>query len=94
MPIFLVACWGVPFFGLLPAGAKRRPIAVAAASASVLLGLLAERLLLVLPAAPVGAAVLALEFLLMAGAGFVASSGTDERGGAAAQDAAGPAGGA
>lgn len=49
VPVFIGACWAVPFLALLPAAAKRRTGAVAAVSAAVLVGLFAERLFLVIP---------------------------------------------
>jgi hypothetical protein len=92
MPVFITACWVVPFFGLLSAAAKRRPRLVAAASASVLVGLLAERLLLVLPTLPVGAGVLGVELVLMAGVWFVASTRADDPAGSGAEGAGTPGG--
>ncbi|HSM91399.1 MAG TPA: hypothetical protein VLT47_00855 [Anaeromyxobacteraceae bacterium] len=89
MPTFIAACWAIPFFGLLPEGAKRRPGVVAAVSVSVLLGILAERLLLVLPGTPVGGAVLTAELALVAGAWILARPRADEPGGADAAAAAG-----
>jgi hypothetical protein len=65
IPAFIALCWGVPFFLLISAWAKRSALAVGIASGSVLLGLAAERLLFMLPALPLRFGVLALENALL-----------------------------
>jgi hypothetical protein len=65
VPAFIALCWGVPFFLLISEWAKRSALAVGIASGSVLLGLVAERLVFMLPALPLALGVLALENALL-----------------------------
>jgi hypothetical protein len=64
--LFLAACFGVPFFVLLTAAAKRSVRVVGAVSSSILLGLLAEKLLFMLPALSLHFGVLLVENVLLA----------------------------
>lgn len=65
IPAFIALCWGVPFFLLISARAKRSAVAVGVASCSILLGLTAERLVFMLPALPLPAGLLLGENLLL-----------------------------
>jgi hypothetical protein len=76
--LFPAACFGVPFLALLPARAKRSPRVVAMASVSILVGLLAERLLFVLPVLPLSPGALAAGLAAL-GVLWVAPSGAPER---------------
>jgi hypothetical protein len=71
--LFPAACFGVPFLMLLPARAKRRPVIVAAASLGILVGLLAERLVFVLPVLPLDPGALAVGIAIFAGAWVLAA---------------------
>ncbi|HSN15433.1 MAG TPA: hypothetical protein VLT61_12430 [Anaeromyxobacteraceae bacterium] len=73
VPAFIALCWGVPFFLLISAWAKRSALAVGIASGSVLLGLAAERLMFMLPALPLRFGVLALENALLVAVWLVLS---------------------
>lgn len=73
VPVFIGACWGIPFLALLPATTKRRAGAVAAVSAGVLLGLFAERIFLVTPVLRPHPGVLLVENLLLLALWAVAS---------------------
>ncbi|MGB8929674.1 MAG: hypothetical protein WCC48_00325 [Anaeromyxobacteraceae bacterium] len=66
--LFLAACFGLPFIVFLSAGAKRSARAIGAVSVSILAGLIAEKLLLILPAVPLHHGVLAAEILVLLGA--------------------------
>lgn len=65
IPAFIVGCFAVPFATLLAARAKRSAAVVAGVSLAVLLGILAERLVFVLPAVQLHFGVLALENAVM-----------------------------
>jgi hypothetical protein len=71
--LFPAACFGVPFLALLPARAKRSPAVLAAASVAILLGLLAERLVFVLPVLPLAPGALLAGIALFAGAWVLAA---------------------
>jgi len=77
---FVAACFGAPFLGLLPARAKRSPLALGAVSATLLLGLLSEKLVFMLPAVPLSFGVLALQNLLLAGIWIVLVLGFGQTG--------------
>ncbi|KAF0216828.1 MAG: hypothetical protein FD174_3508 [Geobacteraceae bacterium] len=62
---FLAACFAVPFLILLSARAKRNAGILGAVSLAVLLGMLAEKLVFVLPAVPVRFGVLLAENALL-----------------------------
>jgi hypothetical protein len=64
---FIALCWAFPFFLLIPERTKRSSWAVGIASASVLLGLAAERVLLVLPELPLRSGLVWVENLLLVG---------------------------
>lgn len=64
--LFLVACFGVPFFVFLSAAAKRSARVVGAVSGSILVGLSAEKLLFMVPALSLRPGVLLLENALLA----------------------------
>jgi hypothetical protein len=72
--LFPAACFGVPFLALLTARAKRDARVLGAASLSILVGLLAEKLLFVMPALAIAPVVLAVEILLL-GAAWLISAG-------------------
>jgi hypothetical protein len=71
---FLALCWAVPFFLLIPERTKRSRGAVGIASASVLLGLAAERLLFMLPEVRLHSGLLVAENLLLLGVWVGAAS--------------------
>ena len=62
---FLAAGFAVPFLGLLSARAKRSPRILGAISLTVLLGLLAEKLVFILPAVALNFGVLLMENALL-----------------------------